>query len=285
MFDLDSLIQAALKEDIGWGDVTTDSCVPLETQVSGAFVAKEPLAVCGLFLLPKVFDALGGGVTVTPICEEGDFLLSGTVIAEVSGPARIILTGERTALNLLQRLSGIATRTREAVLAVEGTGAVICDTRKTTPGLRVLEKYAVRTGGGTNHRMGLSDGVLIKDNHIAAAGGIFPAVAAAGRNVPHTLKIEVEVSSLNQAREALEAGADILMFDNMPLPLMEEAVQLVGGRAVTEASGNMGNKSLEELRQVAMTGVNLISIGGLTNSSAAADISLKLTGGLACLPF
>jgi nicotinate-nucleotide pyrophosphorylase (carboxylating) len=276
MFELDNLIQAALKEDIGWGDITTDSCIPADLRASGVFTAKEPMVVCGLFILSEVFAVLDKNVTVTPKCRDGVRLTAGTVIANIEGPARAILTGERTALNILQRLSGIAARTREVVEAVAGTRAKICDTRKTTPGLRVLEKYAVRTGGGVNHRMGLSDGVLIKDNHIAAAGGISGAVAAVRRSAPHTLKIEVEASSLEEVQQALEAKADIVMFDNMPLSVMEEAVKLVDGRALTEASGNMGNKSLSELRDIALTGVDLISIGSLTHSVRAADISLKL---------
>ena len=272
MFDLDTLIQTALKEDIGWGDITTESCVPAEKITTGAFIAKEQMVICGLFTLPRVFSALDGSVTVTTHCQDGATLLAGTLIAEVSGPARAILTGERTALNILQRLSGIATRTREAVTAVEGTQAKITDTRKTTPGLRELEKYAVRIGGGTNHRMGLSDGVLIKDNHIAAAGGIENAIAAARKRVPHTIKIEVETTTMDEVRQALNAGADIIMFDNMDVPQMAEAVRLVNGRAVTEASGHMGDKPL---RAVAMTGVDLISIGALTHTVQATDISLK----------
>ncbi|MDR0293172.1 MAG: carboxylating nicotinate-nucleotide diphosphorylase [Oscillospiraceae bacterium] len=274
MFDVDTLIQTALKEDIGWRDITTETCVPADKKITGAFIAKEPMVICGLFLLPRVFDALDKSVTVTFRCQDGDALPAGTAIAGVSGPARAILTGERTALNLLQRLTGIATRTRGAVAAAEGTRAKICDTRKTTPGLRELEKYAVRVGGGTNHRMGLSDGVLIKDNHIAAAGGITKAVEAARKRVPHTLKIEVETTTLDEVREALDAGADIIMLDNMDNPQMAEAVRLIGGRAVTEASGNMGEKSL---REAAETGVDLISVGALTHSVRAADISLRFT--------
>lgn len=272
MFNLESLIQSALREDIGWGDITTEACVPESKTVSGAFIAKEPMVICGLFILPHVFAALDKTVTVTPRCKDGDLLATGAVIAEISGSARAVLTGERTALNLLQRLTGIATGTREAVSQVEGMKVKICDTRKTTPGLRSLEKYAVRVGGGTNHRMGLSDGVLIKDNHIAAAGGITKAVDAARGRIPHTIRIEVETSTLDEVREALSAGADIIMLDNMSNEVMEEAVRLINGRAVTEASGNMGDKSL---REVAQTGVNLISIGALTHTVRAADISLK----------
>ena len=197
------------------------------------------------------------------------------MVAAVSGNARAILAGERVGLNLLQHMSGVATQTARAVAAVAGTGAKIVDTRKTTPGLRLLDKYAVRVGGGGNHRFNLADGVLIKDNHIVAAGGIAAAVEAARRNAPHSLRVEVEVETLEQLEEALEAGADIIMLDNMPTEKMREAVRAVGGRALTEASGNMGDKTDAELRAVAETGVDLISIGALTHSVRALDVSLK----------
>lgn len=196
----------------------------------------------------------------------------GDVIAVVSGNAQNVLTGERTALNFMQRLTGIATRTHASVAEVAGTNAKITDTRKTTPGLRVLEKYAVRVGGGTNHRFNLADGVLIKDNHIAVSGGIKNAVKNARAVIPHTLKIEVEVETKEQLAEALDAGADIIMLDNMSNDLMRECVGIVAGRALVEASGNMGEKSL---REVAETGVDIISIGALTHTVKAADISLK----------
>jgi nicotinate-nucleotide pyrophosphorylase (carboxylating) len=275
MFDIDSFIQAALREDIGSGDITTESCVSEEMSVNGVFVAKEDMVICGMTVFPKVFAALDPSVTVLPQCRDGNFLKAGRTIAEIFGSARAILSGERVALNILQHMSGIATRTRRAVLEIDGTAAKICDTRKTTPGLRALEKYAVRIGGGVNHRMGLSDGILIKDNHIIAAGEISKAITAARKHAPHTLKIEVETSSLDEVQQALDAGADIIMFDNMALPVMVEAVRLVNGRAVTEASGNMGNKSL---REVAQTGVDIISVGALTHSVRAADISMRLEG-------
>ena len=272
MFGLENILRAALAEDIGWGDVTTDSCVPPDRRCSGYFLAKEDMVICGLEALSKTFGLLGGGVDVKFKCADGDLVKKGSIIALIEGPARAILTGERTALNLLQRLSGIATRTREAAAQVEGTKTQVCDTRKTTPGLRALEKYAVRVGGGANHRMGLSDGVLIKDNHIAAAGSIALAVAAARKSMPHTLKIEVETTNLDEVRQAIDAGADIVMLDNMTPGEMCNAVALVAGRAKTEASGNMGDRSL---REVAETGVDLISIGALTHTVRAADISLK----------
>ena len=272
MLQLDEILKAALLEDIGWGDVTTDSCVPAGRMGGGSFVAKEDMVLCGAEALGRVFALLDKKVEVVLGHHDGDWIHSGMIIATVNGPARAILTGERTALNLLQRLSGIATRTREAVLQLEGTKAKVCDTRKTTPGLRVWEKYAVRVGGGINHRMGLSDGVLIKDNHIYAAGGIMPAVKAARACAPHTLKIEVEVTNVDEVWEALEAGADIIMLDNMPLLEMKKAVDIIGSRARTEASGNMGDKPL---REVAECGVDYISIGALTHSPRAADISLR----------
>jgi len=269
---LDDLLRHALAEDIGSGDITTIHSVSPEARSEGRFVAKEPGVLCGLSVAARVFALLDSATLVTPLLSDGDPVENGTVIAEIAGPARSVLQGERLALNLLQRLSGIATKTAVAVAEVIGTGATICDTRKTTPGLRVLEKYAVRTGGGANHRFGLFDGVLIKDNHIAAAGGITAAVKAVRAGVPHTLKIEVETTSLTEVEEALSAGADIIMLDNMDCLQMREAVQLIGGRAITEASGNMGDRGL---REVAETGVNFISIGALTHSVRALDISLR----------
>lgn len=238
----------------------------------GRFVAKEPGVVCGLEILTRVFSLIDPAVVVTPAVAEGDRVEAEAVIAEITGPSRAILQGERLALNLLQRLSGIATRTAEAVAQVAGTKAKVCDTRKTTPGLRALEKYAVRVGGGSNHRFGLFDGALIKDNHIVAAGGITAAVTVARGNVPHTVKIEVETANLDEVSEALAAGADIIMLDNMDLTTMTQAVRLIAGRAKTEASGNMGDRNL---REIAETGVDFISIGALTHTVRAMDISLR----------
>ncbi|MDR2615177.1 MAG: carboxylating nicotinate-nucleotide diphosphorylase, partial [Oscillospiraceae bacterium] len=221
-FGLGELIASALREDIGAGDITTLSCVPEDAFSRGLFRMKEDGVVCGLFILPRVFEALSPSVVVTPLVREGAEVKNGEIIAEIEGPSRAVLTGERVALNLLQHLSGVATRTAAAVRAVSGLGAQIVDTRKTTPGLRALEKYAVRMGGGRNHRFGLGDGVLIKDNHIAAAGGIARAVAAARSASPHTLKIEVETETSAQVVEALSAGADIIMLDNMTTEAMAE---------------------------------------------------------------
>ena len=273
-FEIDSIISNALREDIGYGDITTDSCVPEDAASEGRFVAKQAGVFCGGEVLQRVFALVDERVDVTLLVSDGEPVEQGGVIATISGPARAILTGERTALNLVQRLSGIATQTAEAVKTVGGTKARITDTRKTTPGLRVLEKYAVRTGGGANHRIGLSDGVLIKDNHIAAAGGIGAAVKAVRENIPHTLKIEVETTCLDEVRQALEAGADIIMLDNMSNGEMTEAVKIIAGRALTEASGNMGEKDLLE---VAKTGVDIISVGALTHTVKAMDISLKFS--------
>lgn len=276
MPEVDDILSRALKEDVGCGDITTRSTVPADRRAHGRYIAKESGVVCGLFICNRVFDLVGGDVEFKPLKTDGDYVEKGEVIAEVSGNARNILTGERVGLNLLQHLSGIATMTKKTVSAVEGTKAKIVDTRKATPGLRVLEKYAVRVGGGTNHRFNLADGVLIKDNHIVASGSITNAVAAAKKNVPHTIKIEVEIETFPQLEEALAAGADIIMLDNMSVPDMARAVEIVGGKAITEASGNMGDKTAEELLAVAKTGVDIISVGSLTHSVHAMDISLKL---------
>lgn len=270
--EIDRIIDRALCEDIGCGDVTTDACVPENGQARGVFFAKEGGVICGLEVMRRVFERLSAEICLTARAADGQLLDAGFVIAEIEGPSRAILTGERTALNFLQRMSGIATKTAQAVKAVEGTKARITDTRKTAPGLRILEKYAVRAGGGFNHRIGLFDGVLIKDNHIAAAGGIAKAVAAVRRCAPHTLNIEVETSGLDQVDEAIAAGADIIMLDNMTIEEMAEAVRLIGGRALTEASGNMGDR---DLFKVAETGVDIISVGALTHTVRAMDISLR----------
>ena len=276
-FEVERILKSALAEDIGSGDVTSLSTVPSGRTISGRYIAKEDGVLCGLEVVARAFALLDASIAFTALAADGDRVRKGDVIATVSGDARAILAGERVGLNLLQHMSGVATQTARAVAAVAGTGAKIVDTRKTTPGLRVLDKYAVRMGGGGNHRFNLADGVLIKDNHIVAAGGIAAAVAAARARAPHSLKIEVEVETLEQLREALEAGADIIMLDNMPTEMMREAVRLVAGRALTEASGNMGDKTDAELRAVAETGVDLISIGALTHSVKALDISLKFS--------
>ena len=269
---IDDIIANALKEDIGSGDVTTNTTVSEDAMAHGRFVAKEDGIICGLAVCERVFKILDGEIEFTANKKDGEAIHVGEVLAEISGKARALLTGERTAVNLLQRMSGIATKTAAAVAEVAGTMAKIADTRKTAPGLRLLDKYAVLIGGGTNHRFNLADGILIKDNHIAAAGGITRAVERARANAPHTLKIEVECETIDDVRAALTAGADIIMLDNMSNAEMKEAVGIIGGRAITEASGNMGDK---ELSEVAKTGVDIISVGALTHSVGSLDISLK----------
>jgi len=270
---LDDLIRRALYEDIGNGDITTLSTVNEDKQIEGSFIAKEEGVICGLPLLKRLFELLDPAVVLRIIVNEGDLINKGDLIARISGPARSILTGERVGLNFLQRLSGIATRTHTAVLEISGTHAVITDTRKTTPGLRSIEKYAVRIGGGSNHRFNLADGILIKDNHICAAGSISQAISKARKMATHMLKIEVEVENFEQIEEALQSGADIIMLDNMSVEDMTKAVNMIGKKALVEASGNMGDK---DLRTVAQTGVDLISVGALTHTVRAMDISLRL---------
>ena len=275
---IDEIITNALKEDIGTGDITTNATIPEDKTITGHFIAKDNGIICGIDICERVFKIVGDGVPDVPQTEftankkDGETVKDGEIIAKVSGNARNILTGERTAINLLQRMSGIATETKKAVEQVAGTNAKIADTRKTTPGLRVFEKYAVKIGGGINHRFNLSDGILIKDNHIAAAGGIINAVGKARINSPHTLKIEVECENLKDVENAIIAKADIIMLDNMTNEDMKKAVEYIDGRAITEASGNMGEKDLLE---VAKTGVDIISIGALTHSVKSLDISLK----------
>jgi len=268
----DNLILNALREDIGSGDVTTRCSVPEDTRVHGHFIAKQNGVICGLPILEKVFGLLDSDVQVTLCAKEGQEVSPGMIVAQVSGRAWPVLSGERVALNFLQHLSGIATKTALLVEMVKGTQMKIADTRKTIPGMRALSKYAVRVGGGINHRMDLAGGVLIKDNHIRAAGGIIPAVVAARRTAPITLRIEVETETIQQVEDALQAGADIIMLDNMDMETMRKAVTIINGRAMTEASGNMEQKNL---REVAATGVDFVSIGGLTNNIQPLDISLK----------
>ncbi|RPF49673.1 nicotinate-nucleotide pyrophosphorylase [carboxylating] [Thermodesulfitimonas autotrophica] len=270
---LDRLIDMALREDLGPGDITTESVVPETLWARAEFIAKEEGVVAGLPVAGRVFRRLDPETEFWAEVAEGSAVKAGAVLAVVAGRARTILTGERVALNFVRHLSGIATRTRRLVAAVEGLRAVVLDTRKTTPGLRALEKYAVRAGGGRNHRFGLFDGILIKDNHIRAAGGIREAVARARARAPHTLKVEVEVQSLDEVEEALAAGADIIMLDNMPVAAMREAVRRIGGRALVEASGGITE---ENVREVAATGVDFISAGALTHSARALDISLEI---------
>ena len=269
---IDPIIEQALAEDIGTGDITTQSVIPPLTQISGRLLAKEDGRICGLPVFCRVFELLDPTVKVELKTIEGAAVSKGDVIALLSGTAISILTGERVALNFLQRMSAIATKTAWAVSQVAGTHARITDTRKTTPGLRVFEKYAVRIGGGSNHRFNLADGVLIKDNHIKAAGSITAAVNAARAFAPHTLKIEVEVEDSAMIAEALACKADIIMLDNMDQAAIEAAVLQIKGQALIEISGNMGDRDLKAL---AATGIDLISIGALTHTIHAMDISLR----------
>lgn len=262
-------VQEWLAEDVGGGDLTTAHVVPADATCEAAILIKQPGVVCGLDVAEALFRELDATVRFESLVADGDSIDGGR-LALVTGPARPILTGERTALNILGRLSGIATLTRRFVDAIEGTGAEILDTRKTTPGLRALEKYAVRCGGGRNHRFGLYDGILIKDNHLAVAGSIRAAVErAAVDGVP----VQVEVETLNGLHEALDAGADSILLDNMSPELMREAVAITAGRATLEASGGV---TLDTIRTIAETGVDFISIGALTHSARSLDVSLDV---------
>ena len=264
-------IRRALAEDIGSGDVTTNSIVPAAASLRGRIIAKQDGIVAGLSIAEAVFNELDPRVSFSSQVADGSSVENRTVIAEIAGPARALLTGERTALNFLGRMSGIATLTRRFVDAVAGTGAVILDTRKTAPGLRLLDKLAVRSGGGQNHRTGLFDMVLIKDNHIDFAGSITAAVSHA-RESAAGLEIEVEARTLDNVREALSLGVERILLDNMSSELMREAVQICAGRARLEASGNV---SLENVLEVARTGVDYISVGALTHSPKVFDVSLE----------
>ncbi len=265
-------VEAALAEDLGlMGDITTRATIPANATAAARFVARRPGAVSGLALARAAFRALDPAVTFEALRADGGAADAGTVLARVSGSARAILSAERVALNFLGRMSGVATLTRKYVDAIQGLSAKIADTRKTTPGLRAFEKYAVRCGGGHNHRAGLFDAVLIKDNHIAAAGGVSQAIEAARAAAGHMVKIEVEVDTLGQLDEALGHPIDAILLDNMSLDLLREAVRRVDGRAVTEASGGV---TLETVRAIAETGVDLISVGALTHSAPVLDIGL-----------
>jgi len=271
MFEIERIVRQALQEDIGLGDITTQATVLPGTPARAELVAKEPFVLSGIDVAGEVFRQLDKAVAFEPLKRDSEAVQKGEVLAWIKGEAATLLQGERVALNLLQRMSGIATLTAEFVATVAGTGATIVDTRKTTPGLRTLEKYSVRMGGGKNHRTSLYDGVLIKENHIAAAGGIAIAVERARARIAHLMKIEIETRDLQEVTQALEAGADIILLDNMSPAQLVEAVALVDGRAVTEASGGV---NLETVREIAETGVELISIGTLTHSYRAVDISM-----------
>jgi nicotinate-nucleotide pyrophosphorylase (carboxylating) len=273
MIGVDRIIENALLEDIHTGDITTQAVVSGTRKARAHLLAKEPFVLAGIQVAARVFHLLDPQTIFTPRFQDGDSPVEGDILADIAGDATFLLQGERVALNLLQRMSGIATLTARYTEAVQGTKARIVDTRKTTPGLRQLEKYAVRVGGGRNHRTGLYDGVLIKENHISAAGGITVAVERARAFIPHTLRIEVETETIDQVAEALNAGADIIMLDNMDLETMRRAVALVAGKALLEASGGV---NLATVGEIAATGVDIISVGALTHSARAMDISMLL---------
>ena len=270
---IDPLIELALVEDVGSGDITTESTISNAQVARGVIVAQSGGVIAGLPVAERVFGKIDPSLEFRSLVKDGESVPGMAPIASVGGAAASILTGERIVLNFLQRLSGTATLTAQFVAATAGYPGKIIDTRKTTAGWRTIQKYAVRVGGGYNHRFGLYDGILIKDNHIVAAGGIAQAVRRARSGAPHTSRIEIEVETLDQVEEALHAQADILLFDNMPVDLIEAAVAKVAGRAVTEASGGITLKTVEA---VAASGVDLISVGALTHSAAPLDISLDL---------
>ena len=268
----DAVILATLKEDIPWEDVSANAVVPEDARGHADLIAKADGVVAGLPVFCRTFELLDEDVQIDLHVQEGERVTAGTLLAEVTGNLRALLSGERTALNFLQRMSGIATYTRQMAQLLEGTGTTLLDTRKTTPLLRSLEKYAVSVGGGSNHRFNLSDGVLLKDNHIGAAGGVRQAIGLARAYAPFVRRIEIEVETLEQLDEALDAGADIVMLDNMKGEALEEAVRRARGRAETEISGNVTRENLE--RYVAL-GVNYISSGALTHRAPILDVSLK----------
>jgi nicotinate-nucleotide pyrophosphorylase (carboxylating) len=270
---VDHLIEMAFEEDIGPGDISTAYIEGIHRQGQGRIMAKQDLVVAGLDVARRVFEKLDPHVVFSGQCADGEEIKKGRVMAEVRCSLKVLLMGERTALNFLQRLSGIATHVRAYVNLLSGTFVRLVDTRKTLPGWRVLEKYAVRVGGAHNHRMGLFDGVLLKDNHIAAAGGIARAVDAVRGNVSHLCRIEVEVTNMDEVAQAINARADIIMLDNMNTDEIREAVDMINGRAVVEVSGGVVK---DRLRELADTGVDIISAGALTHSAVAVDISMKI---------
>ena len=273
---VDNIIKTALLEDINYLDTTTDYLIDEEQENTARFLAKADGVLCGIDVALRVFTILQEqGFEAKVYKHDGDVLEKGDIIAEIHGKTRTLLKGERTALNLLQHMSGVATATRQAVKAVEGTNASIADTRKTLPGLRPLQKYAVTVGGGRNHRYNLSDAAMLKDNHVDAGGGIASAVAKLKKKLGHMTKIELEVRNLDELGQALEAGVDVIMLDNMSCEEMREAVEITNGRALLEASGGI---TAETLRAIAETGVDTISMGALTHSVTAFDISLKISG-------
>ena len=271
---IEALIDLAIEEDIESGDISTDAIIPVKSKATAMMTAKADGVISGLEVIRKVYERFEDDFGWKEFVHDGDKVKKGDRILEIKAGYRTLLYGERLSLNILQRMSGIATATAKYVAELEGTGTVLLDTRKTAPGMRILDKMAVKDGGGKNHRMGLYDMIMLKDNHIKIAGGIPAAVAAGRKNLPLSIKLEVETTTLEEVRQAIEAGADIIMLDNMDTATMAEAVKLIGGKAKTEASGNM---SIPRLKEVAATGVDYISVGALTHSVTALDISMNIT--------
>jgi nicotinate-nucleotide pyrophosphorylase (carboxylating) len=272
---IERVVELALQEDLGPGDLTTDAVVPADAKGKADLITRENTVLAGLYVFRMVFNKVGQKILFKDFFGEGDTVDAGETICHLEGPLHTILKGERTALNFLQRISGIATLTRKYVERVAHTNARILDTRKTVPLFRYLDKYAVRMGGGFNHRFGLFDGILIKDNHIAASGSVSRAVELARKNSPHLIKVEVEVEDLKGAGEAFDAGADAVLLDNMTFAEMKSVVKLLKGKIMIEASGGI---NLNNIKEVAETGVDFISVGALTHSSGAADLTLEITG-------
>jgi nicotinate-nucleotide pyrophosphorylase (carboxylating) len=272
---IQSMVRLALEEDMGPGDITTRAVVDSHVPGNAILIAREKMILAGMAVFKQTFLEVDPTLVFTAHYEDGDMVPEGATVCQIKGRLAAILSGERTALNFLQRMSGIATLTHRYVEETKGSGATILDTRKTAPGLRWCDKYAVRTGGGQNHRFGLFDGILIKDNHIAAAGSISKAVSKAKKGSAHTLRVEVEVEDLAGAKEACRTGADIILLDNMTPLEMKEAVSVINGAALVEASGGV---TLDTIKEIASTGVDFISVGALTHSPAAADFSLEICG-------
>ncbi len=273
VFYVDDVIKNAIKEDINYVDEATAFVIPEESVSSARFVSKAEGVLCGIEFAARVFTLLDPEVSFNFLKKDGDTVKKGDIIATFSGKTRALLMGERTALNIVQHLSGVATQTNSAVKLVEGTGVSIADTRKTLPGLRAMQKYAVCCGGGKNHRFNLSDAAMLKDNHIDAGGGIIKTIGLLREHIGHTVKIEVETRNMDEVRQAVEAKADIIMLDNMTAAEMAECVRYIDGRALTEASGNI---TLENIREKAESGVDIISMGSLTHSVTAFDISMRI---------
>ncbi len=270
---IDDIIRTALSEDINYMDVTTDNLIDDSHKSQAYYVAKDDGVICGIEIAERVFELAGGNVEFFAEKSDGDAVKKGDIIAQMNGSTRTLLKGERTALNILQHMSGIATATNKCAELIKGTKAMVTDTRKTLPGLRALQKYSVTVGGGKNHRYNLSDGAMLKDNHIDAYGGITAAVTALREKIGHMVKIEVEVRNLDELKEALDCKAEVIMLDNMSCEEMKKAVEITDGRALLEASGNV---TAENIKNIALTGVDIISLGALTHSVKCFDISMKI---------